>query len=193
VVAAMTAESLWVRVAAGDADAFAELFRQHADRVHGFCVRRSGSVDVAEEVTSAVFLAAWRRRGDVELESDDHVLPWLLGVAANLLRNAGRKQRRYERFLATAPAPPPDPDFSGEVDDRLDSARRMRLLAAALATLDDDDRDLILLVVAEDLTPTQVAVAMGIPAGTVRSRLSRSRARLRAAYAALEAEGRKRP
>jgi DNA-directed RNA polymerase specialized sigma24 family protein len=51
----MTAESLWVRVAAGDADAFAELFRQHADRVHGFCVRRSGSVDVAEEVTSVVF------------------------------------------------------------------------------------------------------------------------------------------
>jgi RNA polymerase sigma factor (sigma-70 family) len=190
VVAAMTTEGLWERVSAGDADAFAELFRQHADRVHGFCVRRSGSVDLAEEVTSAVFLAAWRRRHEVELDGDDSVLPWLLGVATNLLRNAGRKQQRYERFIAASPPPPADPDFSVEVDDRLDSERRLRLLSAALAGLADDDRDLLLLVVAEELTPTQVALALGIPAGTVRSRLSRARARLRTALDGLDAEGR---
>ena len=184
-----TPETLWSRVSAGDADAFAELFRAFADRVHGFCYRRSGSPEVAEDVTSAVFLEAWRRRTEVTMASDDAVLPWLFGVAANLLRNAGRKQRRYQRFLAAAPPPGVSPEFAPEVDDRVDVERDLRLVRAALATLGDDDRDLLLLTVAEGLTPAEVAAALGVPAGTVRSRLSRARARLRAAMAALGPTG----
>ncbi|MFI5100918.1 MAG: RNA polymerase sigma factor [Actinomycetes bacterium] len=171
--------SLWSRIAAGDPQAFERIYGLHADRVHGFAFRRSGSWDLADEITSGVFLEAWRRRGEVDLEPDEAILPWLLGVAANLMRNAGRKQQRYQAFLSAQSPEPSVPDFAEDLAGQLDSQRELELLRLALEHLGDDDRDLLLLCVAEGLTPTEVAIALDMPAGTVRSRLSRARARLR--------------
>lgn len=170
---------LWSRIAAGDAGAFEHVYHQHADRVHGYAYRRSGSWDIADEITSGVFLEAWRRRTQVDLEPDEAILPWLFGVARNLLLNAGRKNQRYQRFLSTHVPQESMPDFADDVADQLDSRQQLDLLRLALEHLGDDDRDLLLLCVSEGLTPSEVAIALGIPAGTVRSRLSRARARLR--------------
>lgn len=174
-----TEGGLWSRIAAGDAGAFERVYHQHADRVHGFAYRRTGSWDIADEITSGVFLEAWRRRTEVNLEPDEAILPWLFGVAANLMRNAGRKHQRYQAFLSTHTPQESMPDFADDVAGQLDSRHQLELLRLALEHLGDDDRDLLLLCVSEGLTPTEVAVALGMPAGTVRSRLSRARARLR--------------
>jgi RNA polymerase sigma factor (sigma-70 family) len=171
--------SLWAEAATGDPDAFAAVYDRYADRIHGYCYRRSASWHVAEEITSGVFLEAWRRRADVVVDPDAGVLPWLYGVAANLLRNHARSRRRYERFLARIPGQGTEPDFSEEVDGRVDRLAALEPLRRALASLSDDDRDLLLLGIAEGLTPTQLATALNVPAGTVRSRLSRARRRLR--------------
>jgi RNA polymerase sigma factor (sigma-70 family) len=170
---------IWSQIAAGDAQAFEGIYNAHADRVHGFAFRRTGSWDLADEITSQVFLEAWRRRTEVDLQPDDVILPWLLGVAANLMRNAGRKEQRYQAFLSTQGLQPSVPDFADDVAGALDSRRELDLLRLALDHLGDDDRDLLLLCVADGLTPGEVATALGMPAGTVRSRLSRARARLR--------------
>ena len=174
--------TLWSRVASGDPDGFEEVYKLFADRVHGFAFRRSGSWDLADEVTSGTFLEAWRKRAEVELDSaeDDAILPWLLGVAANLMRNAGRKQQRYQTFLSGFAPPAVVPDFSDDVATQVDSQRDLDVLRHAMDLLGEDDRDVLLLCVAEGLTRTEVASALGIPAGTVRSRLSRARTRLRA-------------
>ena len=167
---------IWSQIATGDAEAFEHVYAANADRVHGFAFRRSGSWDIADEITSGVFLEAWRRRAEVDLEPDDAILPWLLGVAANLMRNAGRKEQRYQAFLSTA----------GTAAERPRLCRRCRRAAgqptragpapgSRWTTSTDDDRDLLLLCVAEGLTPGEVATALAVPAGTVRSRLSRAR------------------
>jgi RNA polymerase sigma factor (sigma-70 family) len=170
---------IWSLIAAGDAPAFEQVYALHADRVHGFAFRRSGSWDLADEITSQVFLEAWRRRAEVDLQPDEASLPWLRGVAANLMRNAGRKEQRYQTFLSTQNPRASVPDFADEVAGQLDSQRELDLLRLALDHLGDDDRDLLLLCVAEGLTPGEVATALALPPGTVRSRLSRARARLR--------------
>ncbi len=178
---------IWPQIAAGDAAAFERLYGQHADRVHGFSYRRSGSWDLADEITSQVFLEAWRRRAEVDLQPDEAILPWLLGVAANLMRNAGRKEQRYQAFLSTQGPQPSVPDFADDVVGQVDSERDLELLRLALDHLPEDDRDLLLLCVAEGLAPGEVATALSMPAGTVRSRLSRARARLRTLLNQLDA------
>ena len=99
-----TDDELWRRADEHDGRAFGELFSRHADAVYNHCFRRTASWATAEELTSVVFMEAWRRRRDARLHSCS-ILPWLLAVANNVLRNAGRSQRRHRRLLARLPPP----------------------------------------------------------------------------------------
>ena len=168
---------LWQRAAAGETDAFGTIFERHARAVYNYCFRRTGDWALAEELTAIVFLEAWRRRAQVELERDEAV-PWLLGVATNVLRNLRRSQRRYRAALERLPREHAA-DFAPEVEERLDDERQMRSALRALRQLSRADQDVLALCVWEELTYEQAALALGVPVGTVRSRLSRARARLR--------------
>lgn len=168
---------LWERAAAGDAAAFGTLFERHARTVYNYCFRRTADWSLAEELTAVVFLEAWRRRSQVRLERDD-ALPWLLGVATNVIRNSRRSQRRHRVALERLPRERAA-DFAGDVDERLDDERQMRAALRAVAELPRADQDVLALCVWEDLTYEEAALALGVPVGTVRSRLSRARARLR--------------
>ena len=168
---------LWQRAAAGDHPAFGVLFERHAGRVYNFCFRRTADWAQAEELTSVVFLEAWRRRREVRLEGPS-ALPWLLGVATNVLRNTRRAQRRQRAALERLPRGH-EPDFASEVEGRLDDERQMRQILRVVEKLSRADRDVLVLCVWEGLSYEEAAVALGTPVGTVRSRLSRARARLR--------------
>jgi RNA polymerase sigma factor (sigma-70 family) len=169
--------ALWQRAADGDSRAFGTIFERHATTVYNYCFRRTGNWAQAEELTAIVFLEAWRRRQQVRLERED-ALPWLLGVATNVLRNLRRSQRRHRAALERLP-PEHVADFAGDVDTRLDDERQMRVALRALKQLPRADQDILALCVWEELTYEQAALALGVPVGTVRSRLSRARARLR--------------
>ena len=173
----LTDAALWQRAAAGETDAFGTIFERHARTVYNYCFRRTADWSQAEELTAIVFLEAWRRRGQVVLERDD-ALPWLLGVATNVLRNLRRSQRRHRAALERLPRERVA-DFAGDVDERLDDQRLMRSALRALQKLSRDDQDVLALCVWEELTYEQAALALDLPIGTVRSRLSRARARLR--------------
>jgi RNA polymerase sigma factor (sigma-70 family) len=125
-----------------------------------------------------LFLEAWRRRGQVDLVSAPP-LPWLLGVATNLMRNHRRSLRRaraaLERFHAAASAP----DFGDELADRLDAEREMRALNERLDGLPRHEREALELCAWAELSYADAAAALGVPVGTIRSRLSRARAHLR--------------
>ncbi len=169
--------ALWQRAAAGETDAFGTIFERHARTVYNYCFRRTGDWSQAEELTAIVFLEAWRRRGQVVLERDN-ALPWLFGVATNVLRNLRRSQRRHGAALERLPRERVA-DFAGDVDERLDDERQMRAALRALRSLSREDQDVLALCVWEELTYEQAALALGVPVGTIRSRLSRARARLR--------------
>lgn len=89
---------LWRRSAAGDHDAFGQLFDLYAATVYNHLFRRTADWSEAEDLTSAVFLQAWRRRGEVLIDRDS-ALPWLLGVANHVLRNSRRAAKRYRAVV----------------------------------------------------------------------------------------------
>jgi RNA polymerase sigma factor (sigma-70 family) len=176
-MAQATDAELWQRAVEGDPDSFGALFERHARAVYNYLFRRTADWSLAEDLTSVVFLEAWRRRRDVRLERD-LALPWLLGVATNVLRNRRRAQWRYRAALERVPRERGE-DFADDANGRLDDERRMRVVLRSLSKLPKREQDVIALCGWADLGYEEAAAALGIPVGTVRSRLSRARARLR--------------
>lgn len=168
---------LWKRSRGGDGDAFGELFERHATQIYNYCFRRIGSRATAEDLLSVVFLEAWRRR-EKKLPPDK-VLPWLYGIATNVVRNQRRSERRFAAALRRMPSLEPEPDFSGPSDERLDGEWQAQGALELLRRLPKREQDVVVLCDAMELSYEDAALALGIPVGTVRSRLSRGRAHLR--------------
>jgi RNA polymerase sigma-70 factor, ECF subfamily len=169
--------TLWERSRAGDREAFGVLFGRHAKLIYNFCFRRVADWTVAEDLVSVVFLEAWRRRQ--QPLPAGKVVPWLFGIATNVVRNRRRSQRRYAAALNRIPRPQPDPDFSSAVDERLDDEARMREVLVQLGRLPRRELEVLALCAWSELSYQDAALALGVPVGTVRSRLSRARSRLR--------------
>lgn len=186
--------SLRARVRAGDPAAFSMLFGEHSRAVYNLAFRLTGNWSIAEEAVSLTFLEAWRLKGSVEPEGGS-LRPWLLGIAINVNRNMGRAARRHQAALSRLPPPPPVPDFADDLAGQLDDARQLRRALAMVDGLRADERDVIALCVWSELDYAAAAQALGIPAGTVRSRLSRARRKLRklAADGAASAEAGREP
>ncbi|MFE4058288.1 RNA polymerase sigma factor [Streptomyces sp. NPDC059096] len=166
------------RVRAGDREAFAALYEEYARAVYNHAYRLTGDWTAAEDVLSEAFLAAWRTRHAVEPEGDS-LRPWLLGIATNKARNANRGTGRRLAFLARRPAPEPVADFADAAAGRVDDTRRLAAVRRALGGLRRQEREVLALHVWSGLDYTETAEALGVPVGTVRSRLSRARNRLR--------------
>jgi RNA polymerase sigma factor (sigma-70 family) len=169
--------TLWSRSRGGDADAFGVLFERHAKTIYNYCFRRVGDWAAAEDMLSIVFLEAWRRR-DKELPPNK-VLPWLYGIATNVLRNRRRSERRFAAALRRMPRPQAEPSFDHLADARLDDEQQMRRLLALLSQLPQHEQDVFVICAWMELSYEDAALALDIPIGTVRSRLSRARQHLR--------------
>jgi RNA polymerase sigma-70 factor (ECF subfamily) len=185
---AATDGDLWRAAAAGSADAWGGLFQRHHTSIYAFCFRRTGDRAAAEDLTSAVFLQAWRSRDRARVP-DESVLPWLYGVAAMLTRNHHRTLRRYKAALERMRPEDAEPDPAPEVVARLDARRKVEHLRELLAALPQKDRDVLELAAEGTLSVAEIAVALDIPVGTVKSRISRARARLKARLDEIEARG----
>ena len=155
-----------------DESAFAPLFDRHYAALHRFLRARVGMA-LADDLASEVFLTAFRRRASYDVRHEN-ARPWLFGIAVNLVRRHRRSE--LQRLAAYARLGDGDGDgaSSFEAADRLDPA-----LAAALLRLSESDRHLVLLFAWAQFTYEEIAQALEVPIGTVRSRLSRSRATLR--------------
>lgn len=170
---------LWERASGGDSAAFGELYDRHVRVIYNFLYRRTGSWSDAEDLTSAVFLQAWRRRNDVVLDRES-ALPWLLRAADYTVRNEWRAKLRYRRALAAAHLlADHQRDHADEVIGRLDGDRQLEQARAALKHLRRHEREIVELCVWSGLDQQAAAIALDIPLGTVKSRLSRARKHLR--------------
>lgn len=158
---------------------FAALFDRHARTVHRYLARRAG-VSAAEDLLAQTFLVAFETRHRYDGTRAD-ALPWLYGIATNVLRRARRDELRLLRALARTGLDPDVDCPSERVAERLDARARTAALAGALAALSAGDRDVLLLLAWGGLGQDEIARALDLPVGTVKSRLHRARARLRAA------------
>jgi RNA polymerase sigma-70 factor (ECF subfamily) len=179
VIEAAPDRQLWAQTRQGDPEAFAALYERHVDAVLNHCFRRTGSWALAEDLTSSVFLETWRRRHVLEIDPGASMLPWLLGTANNLIRHQLRTLLRHRRALSRLPHVVAGPDPSEEASERIDAEVRMRRVLDAMKSLTLVEQEVIALCVWAGLGYADAAVAMGIPIGTVRSRLARARERLR--------------
>ncbi|MBQ0892866.1 RNA polymerase sigma factor [Micromonospora sp. U56] len=169
---------LWTRSLDGDTTAFGTLFERHADAVFGYCLRRTGVWSAAEDLVSVVFLEAWRRRRAM-VPYGATVLPWLYGIALGVSRNHHRSLRRHRAALDRVPPPEPAADHADAVVERVDAERRVAAVHRHLAGLARRDREVVEACVWLGQTQAQAAVTLGIPLGTVKSRLARAHRQLR--------------
>ena len=158
-----------------DPDAFREIFERHASAVHAYARRRIG-MTAGEEILALTFLTAFEKRARFD-PSYGSARPWLLGIATNIIRHHLREEREYLRSLGRVARE----QSEAPVDDvaRLDAQRMKPQLITALLSLSDEDRETFLLLALGQLTYEEVASALRIPIGTVRSRIHRSRTHLR--------------
>src|SRR6202034_2169840 len=138
--------------------------------------------DVAEDLVAETFIVAFRVRGSFDLTAKS-ARPWLYGIATNVLRHHFRTEGRARHALATLgpriAIEQRGDDWVSDTEDQAEFLRLRPLLESALAELDTGGRDALLLFAYADMTYEEVSQALGIPIGTVRSRISRSRAKLR--------------
>nr|BFE35874.1 RNA polymerase sigma factor [Actinomadura rugatobispora] len=168
-----------IRLSLDDPEWFAELFDRHHRRIHHYAARRLG-VQAADDIVAETFLAAFRRRAAYDL-AQPLARPWLYGIATTLVARHRRAEERYYRALRRTGADPLPEPLADAVATRVVAESRQRQLADALAGLSRGDRDVLLLVAWGDLTYEEVAQALEVPVGTVRSRLHRARRKVRRA------------
>jgi RNA polymerase sigma factor (sigma-70 family) len=158
---------------------FSELFDRYHGEIHGYVSRRLGP-SLADDVASETFLTAFalRHRYDV---AHPTARPWLYGIASNLIARHRRAEVRHYRALARAAVGETLESETDGVALRLDARTLRGRLAAALAEIGSRDREVLLLVAWAQLSCEETARALGISAGTARSRLHRARKKTRAA------------
>ena len=164
-------------MAGSQPEAFGELFARHGQAVYAYCARRTGDLDRAEDLTSVVFLEAFRRRRKLRLTNASAV-PWLLGVANNVVRNSDRSLRRYRSALGRIPDPASSVSAEDEAIERIGAQEALARARAAISVLTRAERDVVLLIWWGELSYADAATALGVPVGTVRSRVASARARL---------------
>ena len=156
--------------------AFAELFERHFSVIHRFLTLHVGE-QAAGDLASETFVIAFRRRADYNVTRPD-ARPWLFGIAANLARQQRRSERRRRETLLRIgrerPLEAQDDTLAG-----VDAEGDGETVRAALAELAPDERDLLLLFACIGLSYAEIAEALSLPIGTVRSRIHRLRRKLR--------------
>jgi RNA polymerase sigma factor (sigma-70 family) len=161
--------------ARSDPEAFGSIFERHFDAVHAYLVRRVGRI--GDDLTAQTFVKAFEARASYDL-SHSSARPWLFGIATNLLRRHWRTERRELRAFARLGRDPLRDEFE-LANERLDALAAGPILARALLALSPGDREALLLFAWAEQSYSDIAQALDIPIGTVRSRLSRARARMR--------------
>lgn len=160
--------------AGSEPELFGVLFDRHFATIHRYLERRIGA-ESADELAAEVFRVAFEQRRRFR-SLHESALPWLYGVATNLMLKRWRGERRRLRALARleATAERDGTVFEG-AEDRVDARTERAQLLEALAALPQGDRDVVVLIAWEELSYDEVAAALAIPVGTVRSRLNRAR------------------
>jgi RNA polymerase sigma-70 factor (ECF subfamily) len=162
--------------------AFADVFERHHPVVHRYLARRIGS-DLADELAAETFAIAFAKRGRYNVSVED-ARPWLFGIATKLAHRHWRREERELRAYARSGVDAAAPSPAERAAARADSAGAGPAIAAALAALTADERDVLLLYAWEELDQPEIAAALSIALGTVKSRLHRARSRVRQSLAA---------
>ncbi|HEY4459516.1 MAG TPA: RNA polymerase sigma factor [Pseudonocardiaceae bacterium] len=170
--------ALWARSAAGDHDAFADLFERHVQAVWNHLYRITGSWSQAEDLTANTFMLAWRKHTELTLVRES-ALPWLYTVASNLAHSELRRNNRFARLLRKLPTTDVVDDHATAVTEQVAAQAHLRTVLAAVRKLPRAQRNAVELCLLSGLSTADAAATLGISEVSVRAELSRARKRLR--------------
>lgn len=179
VVLGLTDDAALIERSRTEPEAFAAIFDRHATEIHRYASRRLGAA-LAEDVVGETFLVAFRRRDSYDLSYRD-ARPWLFGIATNMIGRHRQAEVRFYRALARTGVDPVIESPADDVVTRVAAAAQRKAIATSLAKLSTADRNTVLLVDWAELSYHEAANALGVPVGTVRSRLNRARRKVREA------------
>ncbi|MEU8124473.1 RNA polymerase sigma factor [Spirillospora sp. NPDC049024] len=168
-----------MRMSLRDPERFGEIFDAYFTEIHGYAAKRLGP-DAASDVAAQTFLEAFRVRARYDA-SRAAVRTWLYGIATNVISKHRRGEVRGLRARARLGPVQDEAGHADRVDARVSAQGLRGRLAGAIAGLSAGERDVLLLVALADLTHEEVAAALDVPYGTVGSRLSRARKKVREA------------
>lgn len=166
-----------IRLSLSDPERFTIVVERHAEALHRYFSKRSPH-SVLEDLVSETLLAAFRSRQNYDFSYLD-ARPWLFGIATNILRHHRRSEGRRTARLSRWRVEESEEDRTEDVESGLMAHAEANKMQWALDQMDDRYRDVLMLVAGPGLTYEEVARALGIPIGTVRSRMSRGRTQLR--------------
>lgn len=155
--------------ARGDRGAFRVVFERHVDAVRGYVAMRVGR-DAADDVVAETFATAWHQRARFRRDAAS-ARPWLYGIATNMVRRDRDAEQRWQASVVAAQQQPAPGDPSSDSDD----AFGIDVVLRAVARLKPHERDVLLLTALAELSPAEIADALGISNVAVRVRLSRAR------------------
>jgi RNA polymerase sigma factor (sigma-70 family) len=183
------APSPWPHTAEGpppwsESERFTTLFTDHAPELKHYIIRRLGP-EPADDIVAETFAVALQNLASYDRSRGDE-RAWLYGIATNLISRHRRREIGLYKALSRTGIDPVTESFTDEVDRRVSAGAARRRLAKALAGLSQAHRDTLLLVVWAELTYEEAAAALGVPVGTVRSRVNRARKKLRRALSGVE-------
>jgi RNA polymerase sigma factor (sigma-70 family) len=161
---------------------FATVFDRHHAAVHRYLARRLGT-DLADELAAEAFAVAFAKRGRYD-GSFASARPWLFGIATRLAQRHWRREERELRAYSRTGLDPCSPSHDERATERAGAALAGPALAAALAALSREERDVLLLYAWAELGYPEIAAALSVAPGTVKSRLHRARTRVRESLAA---------
>jgi len=177
----LLADAAVIQSSIGDPAAFATIFDRHAGSIHRFLARRIDPAE-ADGLVGEVFRIAFERRESFDLQRSS-ARPWLYGIATNVMAHHRRSELRRFHAMArlTSIRIEDHHDLVGDrVSDTIDADQAWAHLVEVIDDLPADERDTLLLYAWEELSYADIAAALDVPVGTVRSRLNRARRRLRA-------------
>jgi RNA polymerase sigma-70 factor (ECF subfamily) len=171
------ADAELIRASLDQPDRFGALYDRYAAQLYRYAFRRVGAL--AEDVVADTFLAAFQARRSYDLARPD-ARPWMFGILTRKLADRVSSEQAYYRKLALAGGPEPSIDGPADrVAARVSADAANVSVLAALGRLSHGERDVLLLVAWGQLSYEEVAAALKVPLGTVRSRLSRARQKVR--------------
>lgn len=173
-----------LRRSLAEPECFAALVHRHAGPIGRYIARRIGRQD-AEDVLADTFLEAFRQRGRYDTACTD-ARPWLYGIATRRLGRYRRAELRWLRVLQQTGTDPVVAGFTERSDARVGAGQVAQRLAEVLRRLPAGQRDALLLIAWAELSYDEAATALGVPVGTIRSRISRARRRLRDALGGVD-------
>ena len=169
-----------IRQSWAEPERFEEIFRRWFTRIHHYLGGRVGG-RIADDLAAEVFTRAFAQRDRYDLTRDS-AGPWLYGIATNLAGTYWRQERSRYRALARSHQDGAAPSDEDLIADRISAVAAGPALARALAALNRGERDVLLLAALAGLGNQEIAQSLGIPYGTVCSRLSRARRRVQASF-----------